>query len=315
MKRAIVTGGTGFIGANLARRLLADGHEVHLLVRSGYKSWRIDDLRADVRLHEVRLEDAAALTGLLRQIRPEWVFHLAAHGAYPVQIDLPQMLLTNIHGTINLVTACLSAGFEGFVNTGSSSEYGLKDHPPKETEFLEPNSDYAATKSAATLFCRHLAQREHAPLTTLRLYSVYGPYEEPARLIPTLIMRGLRGEWPPLVRPETARDYVFVDDVVEAYLLAIAHPSEPGAIYNVGTGVQTTLREVVEVAQRGLPIVGEPKWGSMPPRQWDTDSWVADSALIREELGWRHRRSFDAGFRETLEWFRQNGAFFGAGHP
>ena len=307
MKRAIVTGGTGFVGANLARRLLRDGHEVHLLVRPGYKPWRIEAIQADMRMHELHLENASEVWRIVGQIRPEWIFHLAAHGAYSSQVDLQQMLTTNVRGTMNLLGACLEAGFEAFVNTGSSSEYGFKDHAPKETELLEPNSNYAVTKASATLFCRYTAQREGVRLTTLRLYSVYGPYEEPARLMPGLIMRGLRGEWPPLASPETARDYVFVDDVVDAYLLAIRHqPQEPGAIYNVGTGVQTTLREVAEVARVAMSIPGQPNWGSMPPRTWDTNCWVADSRLISEALGWRPRYSFGEGFHQMLAWFREH---------
>src|SRR5438552_1027906 len=155
MKRVVVTGATGFVGANLARRLLRDGHELHLLVRPGYKPWRIDAIRADARLYEVRLEDASKVMSIVEKIRPDWIFHLAVHGAYSSQTDLHQMLLTNVHGTINLVRAGLKTGFEAFINTGSSSEYGFKDHPAAETEFLEPNSDYAVTKASATLFCRY----------------------------------------------------------------------------------------------------------------------------------------------------------------
>src|SRR5260221_1973938 len=123
--------------------------------------------------------------------------------------------------------------------------------------------------------------------------------------MPALIVRGLRGGWPPLVNPETARDYVYVDDVVEAYLLTAQHPRQkPGTIYNVGTGLQTTLREVAEVARRAMAIPVEPAWGTMPPRQWDANCWVADSRLIREELGWRPRYTFGDGFLHMLEWFR-----------
>jgi UDP-glucose 4-epimerase len=305
MKRTLLTGGTGFVGANLARGLLRDGHEVHLLVRPGHQPWRIEAIRPHVQLHEARLDDSHEVTRMVDQIRPEWIFHLAVHGAYSWQTDLNQMLATNIHGTVNLLTACLKAGFDAFINTGSSSEYGFKDHPPAETESLEPNSDYAVTKAAATLFCRQTAQRERVHLTTLRLYSVYGPFEEPARLIPSLIGHGLRGEWPPLASPDTARDYVYVDDVVDAYLLAATQPGQPpGAVYNVGTGVQSTLRQVVEVARRILTIQAEPKWGSMPPRQWDTKCWVADNRLIHESLGWRPHYTVEEGFSQMLLWHR-----------
>ena len=305
MKRTIVTGATGFVGANLARRLLSDGHEVHLLLRPGHQEWRVDPIRDSVRIHELDLRDQDAVASVVGKIRPDWIFHLAACGAYSWQTDLTEMILTNIHGTVSLVTACVKSDFEAFVNAGSSSEYGYKDHPPQETEFLEPNSHYAVTKAAASLFCRQMSQNLGLPLTTLRLYSVYGPLEDPRRLMPTVVSRGLRGELPTLAAPDTARDYVYVDDAIQAFLLA-ASPRLPriGAVYNVGTGVQTTLRQVIEVARRALGLNVDPQWGSMPPREWDTSCWVADSQLIREELGWTPRYSFEEGFTETVEWFK-----------
>jgi len=307
MKRVLVTGATGFVGANLTRRLLVDGHEVHLLVRQGHDPWRIDDLRGEARAHEASLADAQALAATVARIRPDWVFHLAAHGAYPSQTDLDVIVQTNLLGTINLVRACVASGCEAFVNTGSSSEYGFQDHAPAETERLEPNSHYAVTKAAATLFCRYTAATADVPLCTLRLYSVYGPYEEPTRLIPTLVVRGLRGELPPLVNPRTARDYVHVDDVCDAYLLAAVGPHpESGAIYNVGTGVQTPLANVVATARRVLGIETEPAWNSMPPRRWDTAVWVSDPRRIQNVLGWRARWTFEQGFERVVDWFRDN---------
>jgi nucleoside-diphosphate-sugar epimerase len=305
MKRVIVTGGTGFVGANLTRRLLRDGHEVHLLIRSNYQPWRIETIRDEVHIHEVQLHDIESVTRVIDQIRPDWIFHLAVYGAFSSQTDVQQMLQTNIHGTINLVQACLKTGFEAFVNTGSSSEYGFKDHPPAETEMIEPNSPYAASKAAGTLFCRQTARQQHVHLPTLRLYSVYGPYEDPTRLVSTLIVRGLQGELPPLVGPETARDFVHVADVVEAYLLAATLPGqEPGAIFNVGTSVQTTLREAVAVAREVLNISAEPIWGAMPARSWDTSIWVSENCKICKELAWTPRFNFLRGFTATVEWFR-----------
>jgi dolichol-phosphate mannosyltransferase len=305
MKRVLLTGATGFVGANLARRLLADGHAVHLLVRPDHAGWRIDAIRGDVRLHEVSLLDAGALAATVAGIRPDWVFHLAAHGAYPTQTDLDEMVRTNFSATINLVRTALQVGFEAFVHTGSSSEYGFKDHPANEREWLDPNSHYAVTKAAATHFCRYTAISQRVPLCTLRLYSVFGPYEEPSRLMPTLVAHGLRGTLPPLANPDIARDYVYVDDVSEAYVLAASRPpAEAGGVYNIGTGIQTSLREVVEVARRVLAIDAEPVWGSMPPRHWDTTVWVADNRAAREALGWQPRCSFEEGFRRLVAWAR-----------
>ena len=306
-KTAIVTGATGFVGANLAQRLLQDGHEVHLLLRHGYAPWRIAAIRSAVQRHEVDLGDSQELERVVAAIRPDWVFHLAVHGAYSSQGDLHQMVATNIVGTINLVQAAQRAGVAAFVNTGSSSEYGFKDHAPPEDTWLEPNSDYAVTKAAATLYCRHAARRGGLLLPTLRLYSVYGPYEEPARLLPSIVVHGLRGALPPLVSPDIARDYVYIDDVIDAYLLAATAPNQvPGAVYNVGTGSQTSLGDVVSTARRVLAVAAEPRWGSMPNRGWDTNVWVANNREARRALGWRPQHTFEDGLRRHIRWFQEH---------
>ena len=301
-RTALVTGAGGFIGANLARRLCRDGYEVHLVVRPESDRWRLEGLAEHADVHETDLADAAAVRRLVGAVAPDLIFHAAAHGAYPTQSDLHRMLAVNVVGTVNLLEACLERGFAGFVHTGSSSEYGFKDHAPREDDNLEPNSDYAVTKAAATLYCRHVAVDRGVNVTTLRLYSAYGPWEEPTRLIPTLIARGLAGELPDLASPAVARDYIYVEDVVDACVAAAS--ADDGDIYNLGTGVQTTLSEVVEIARRVLGIDAEPRWGSMRDRAWDTSVWVADPGHLERKLGWRARTGFEAGLRQTVEWLR-----------
>jgi len=304
-KRAIVTGGTGFVGANLVRRLLADGHEVHLVVRAGHNPWRLEDVIDQVQLHHADLGDALALGNFLGEVRADWIFHLAAHGAYPQQKDVQQMVQTNVVATINLVDAAVRAGFEAFVSAGSSSEYGFKDHAPKEDEALEPNSAYAVTKAAATLYCRYVGESVGLRVTTLRLYSVYGPYEEPTRLMPRLLVKSLSNSLPPLVDPEVARDYIYIDDVNDAFVAAATTP-HPGAVYNIGSGVQTSLREVVEIVRRLRKLNVEPAWGTMPRRRWDTTIWVANKERAQTQLGWEPRIDLAAGIARMAKWLDDN---------
>jgi len=239
----------------------------------------------------------------MQEVRPERVFHLAAHGAYSWQDNARRIMETNAVGAVNLLDACLDADCEAFVNAGSSSEYGLKDHPPSEDETLEPGSAYAVSKAAATLLCGHAARTGRIGGVTLRLYSVYGPYEAPRRLIPQLVVQGLRGRLPPLVAPEVAHDFVAIDDVVEAFLLAAERVDlKPGAVYNIGSGVQTGLRDVVAMARRVLGVEVEPEWGSAPGRDWDTTTWVADARKAQSMLGWRATVSFEEGFARTVAW-------------
>jgi nucleoside-diphosphate-sugar epimerase len=304
-RSVLVSGAGGFVGANLCRRLLGDGHEVHALVRPGGDLWRLAGLRGDLALAPIDLRDRDALAALLDAVQPDWVFHLAAHGGYSWQVDVEAIFATNAIASGHLLDLAAERGFEAFVQAGSSSEYGFKDHPPHEQEWIEPNSAYAVSKAAATHYGRLVARQRGVHVVTLRLYSAYGPWEEPNRLLPTLAMHGLRGGLPRLVDPSTARDFVFVDDVCQAFLASASATSlEPGAVLNVGSGTQTTLEELVAVARRELGIEEEPQWASMPARSWDTSSWVANCERIRAELGWEPRWTLVDGFRALVEWLR-----------
>lgn len=310
-RRILVTGAGGFVGANLVRRLAADGHQVVAAVRPGSALWRLAVPGPSASLKGVDilpldLTDERAVERAVAQARPQWAFHLAAHGAYSWQTDAREIVRINVLGTVNLVEACRASGCEALVNAGSSSEYGFKDHAPDEEEPLEPNSEYAVAKAAASLYCRQVARAGPMRIVTLRLYSVYGPFEDPGRLIATLVVRGLRGELPPLADPEVARDFVAVEDAVEAFLAAIRPGPPLGAVYNVGTGRQTSIRETVEVARRQLGIEAQPDWGATPRRRWDTTTWVASTERIEAELGWRPQTALDDGFERMVGWLRSS---------
>ena len=301
MSRALVTGAGGFVGANLVRRLLGEGVRVIAFVRPEGDPWRLDEVVRDVELVEVDLRDEAALKSAVSSSRPERVFHFAAHGAYSWQTDAERIVATNLLSTMALLDATREA--HSVVLAGSSSEYGFKDHPPSEDERPEPNSPYAVAKVAATMWGRHVARAQDRHVATLRLYSAYGPWEEPDRLIPQLVVRALRGELPPLVGPDTARDFVHVGDVCAAFVAAAAATEAPrGAVYNVGAGRQVTLGELVDVARDVLGIEVEPEWGSMPSRRWDTSIWVADPRRIERELGWRATIGLGDGMRTMRDW-------------
>jgi nucleoside-diphosphate-sugar epimerase len=305
--KAIVTGAAGFVGANLTRHLLASGHEpVALVRRSG--PWRLHDVADALDVRPVDLRDLDATRACVRDVNPDVIFHLAAYGAYGWQRDFDTMLAVNVRATEVLLESARASDAR-LVATGSSSEYGLKDHAPSEVELLEPNSQYAVTKACATHLCR-LAARDHDQhAVTLRLYSIYGPWEEPGRLMPALVERALAGELPPLVGPDTARDFVWIDDACDA-LVRAASPEVPGCgpVFNIASGIQSTLRGLVEVIRELFGVEREPVWGTMEQRNWDTSCWVGEPAAARDGLGWTVRTPIRDGLVRFADWMRANPA-------
>lgn len=303
--RALVTGSAGFVGANLVRHLRDRGHEPIAVLRPGSSAWRLDGLE-DLTRVELDLAAVGSVADAIGELKPGWIFHLAAHGAYSWQQDLRQMVAVNVECTEALLAAGRRAGAQTLVYAGSSSEYGYKDHAPREDERLEPNSHYAVTKAAGTHLCRLAAANHGQRAVTVRLSSVYGLWEEPGRLLPTLVAEALQGRWPPLVAPETARDFVWAGDVCDALLKAASRPLwDPGAVFNVGSGRQTTIGELVSIAREVFAVTAEPEWGSMDQRPWDTSIWVSDPSAAASVLDWRAVTSLREGMSAFAAWLKE----------
>ena len=311
----LVTGAGGFVGANVCRRLVANGEEVHALVRASTSLWRIADIRDKLHLHEADICDAARVDEVVGAIRPTIIYHLATRGAYPHQNDEDSILLTNVFGLRNLYHACERQGFELFVNTGSSSEYGKKAFAMREGDILEPDSYYAVAKAAQSLLSRLYARLHDRPIVTLRLFSVYGPYEEPSRLIPRLMAAAARDESIDMTAPGTARDFVFVDDVVDVFVNVAPLLGLRSEILNVGTGTQSSLEDVVEALLACSGRTPRVRWGCMQPRPWDSDMWVADVSKLRRLTGSCPRTTLQEGLAKTWGWFQEHLELYETGGP
>lgn len=299
----LITGATGFVGANLCRRLVVLGEQVHILVRPTSSLWRLEGIKSKVNIHTADLCDAEQVRRLVDTIRPTIVYHLAAYGAYHYQSEVERILHVNILGLWNLLNACNQIEYQLFVNTGSSSEYGRKQFAMRETDMLSPNSYYAVAKVAQSLFCQHFAKENDRPIVTLRLFSVFGPFEEPSRLMPRLVMAALHDKPIDMVSTDTARDFIYIDDVVETYLKIDALHALRGEILNVGTGIQSTLAYVVKVLEEVSGKRIQARWNTMPHRPWDTDVWVADGSKMQRLLGSSPKTSLREGLSQCMRWF------------
>jgi nucleoside-diphosphate-sugar epimerase len=307
----LVTGAAGFVGNAAARRLLAAGRPVHLLTHGDAGAWRLRGLPGSPRIEQADVREAAAVRALVARIRPAVVVHAATHGAYPRQSDARAILETNVLGTLHLFEAAAAAGARLFVNLGSSSEYGFRREPMAETDRLEPNSVYAVAKAAQTHLATLFARERGLAAVTLRLFSVYGPWEEPTRLVPTLIRRVRAGEALDMAAPDTARDFVYVDDVLDVLLDFDRLATLGGEVVNVASGVESRLRDVVAAAERALGRPAAVRWGAMPARRWDSDRWQADVSKTRRLLGWSARHDLASGIGLMAGWMREVGDDYG----
>jgi nucleoside-diphosphate-sugar epimerase len=302
-ERVLITGGSGFIGACLAHDLVGEGHDVHLVLRPEAKTWRLAGLEGRTTAHAGDLRDAASLRRAVADCRPDVIYHLATHGAYPSQRDRATILATNLIGTANLLDALEGHDYRALVHTGSSSEYGHKAAPMREDDLPQPRTDYGVTKAAATLLCQAEAYRGR-PVVTVRVFSAYGPWEEPSRLVPYVMACCLRGEDPQVTAGAQPRDFVYVADVVELLKAAAHTPAARGQILHAGTGVQHTVRDMIEtlVAVCGGGRV-RARFGAAVTRPDEPAAWVASIERTTELTDWRPRHDLTAGVRRMWQWF------------
>ena len=301
-ERVLVTGANGFVGSNLCRLLIQDN--VDVWATGTAVGWRLMQGGWQDRFKECDLTSSEQVSALLQEVRPDVVYHCATYGAYPYRTGVPfqadrtRMISVNLNGTLNLLQAAESSHVRRLVHLGSSSEYGAQTIPRTEDLHEEPTDFYGLTKFFATHACLHAARTGRLSVTVLRLFSVYGPLEEPTRLIPTLLRAVMTRQRPELLDPRPVRDYVYVDDVYRACKTAANTPAADGRIINIGSGQQTSVGDVVRVLNTLSPDI-TPIWlGERRPE--DSPVWGADVHLAKELLGWSPQVSLQEGLRRTL---------------
>ncbi len=300
--KVLVTGGGGFIASNLVRALIKKNYDVGMLLKDSGKyegeSWRIKSLLDKVTPLHADLTDKEELAKAIKEYKPEIIYHLATYGVHmKTQNDLELMLKTNVHGSVNLAEAADAAGGIPIINTGTTSEYGIKNAAMKETDICQPNNPYGWSKLTQTQFF----QLKGAP--TLRLFNVYGQWEEPTRLIPTLIKAKMKNL--PVKLVNSVRDFIYVDDVTDAFIQAgEKYENIRGEIINVGTGQQTSIKEVMGMLDKINPLELVASW-DYKSTQTETENWRADINKAENALGWKPKYSMEQGLKKTYDWWRE----------
>ena len=289
-RKVLVTGATGFIGWHLCEALVALGAEAHGLSRTacpenlirGCKAWAVD------------LTDIEAVRAAISKIQPQFIFHLAGMvtARQDLNLVLP-MLRNNLIGTVHLLLAVAEIGCERMVAVGSSEE-------PMDGA---PTSPYAAAKAAASMYARMFHGVYGLPVVVMHPFMIYGPRQEPTKLIPYTILALLRGENPRFSSGRRVCDFVYVLDMVRGLLKAGIQPDLAGETVDVGTGKGISVRDLVEFLVELIGSTAQPVFGALPDRIGEHPQ-IADRDATRRLLDWEPQWSLRDGLVETVAWYR-----------
>jgi nucleoside-diphosphate-sugar epimerase len=291
--RVVVTGASGFIGARVRERAAELGAVVHAVSRRPP-----EDASPAARWEEADLTSEAAVRALVGRLQPDVVLHLASEvsGSRAAELVAP-MLHANLVAAVNVMLACHEAGCR-VVLAGSMEEPDLGDPA------AVPQSPYAAAKWAALAYARMFRALYELQVVHLRVFMVYGPGQRDLRkLVPYVTTSLLRGEEPELTHGAREVDWVYVDDVAEAFVAAAFAPGAAGASFDIGSGELVSVRSL---AMRLSRLVGgdvEPRFGALPPRELERVR-VADPTSAAAVLDWRPCTSLDDGLARTVAFYR-----------
>jgi len=317
--KALVTGILGFIGSNLAEKLVNDGNEVYGLVR------RVANRNLDVLGETIKgltlvsgdITDYASTRNALKISNPDVVFHLAALSPVRDSFEHPfEYQQANFTGTMNVAHALLELPDpqkRKLIAASTAEVYGIQeDEPLKETLALKPSSPYAVTKAAADLYLQMMFNSFDLHGTVMRPTNSYGRKFEKNFIVEYLVTQMLKGESLYIGAPDSVRDYMHVDDHISAYMLAAKKPKADRQVYNVGTGIGITNSQLAELLAKKLGYdTKKIKFGSYPPGYplrpiaSDQPYLVLDAAKIKKELRWSPKYSLSEGLEKVIEYFRK----------
>lgn len=317
MVRVLVTGILGFIGSHLAEKLVDGGYQVYGIVRrvANRSLEVIKEILKDVTLVTGDITDYASIRNALKTVDPDIVIHLAALTPVRDSFERPfEYQQANLLGTMNVAHAMLELPdpqTRKLIAASTAEVYGLQEREPlKETLTLRPTSPYAVSKAAADLYLQMMFHTYSLNGTILRPANTYGRKFDTSFIIEYLVTEMLKGEKVYVGAPNSVRDYTYVDDHVNAYLLAIKSAKAKGQVYNVGTGVGISNKELAEIVAEKIGYDKRIVFGSYPPGYpyrppiSDQPYIVLDSTKIKKELDWAPKVPLSEGIAKVISYFK-----------
>lgn len=305
-KRVLVTGGSGFIPSHLVRRMVNLGAEVAITVKynSIIDNVRLVDVWDDILPIEADLRNADALSQVA-EFKPQVVFHMAAYNHVGDSfVNVAEALDSNSKGTANLFQAY--DGYERFIYISTSEVYGFQEGVPFiETMTPNPVSPYSIGKYSGELFANMMMRDLKKPVTILRPFNTFGPYQSAKAVIPEVIVKCLRGETIKSTEGIQTREFNFVTNVVDALMLAAQVDGAVGNIINVGAGEEVAIRDLLKMIHEETGSSSELQIGALPYRPSEIWRMRADATRANDILGWTPQVTLRDGIRHTIDWFKE----------
>ena len=302
--RILIVGGTGFIGKRLVKRCLKETPFVTCLGRIG----RICDEKIfvqNIEILQADITDKKQLQSILSGKTFDYVFNLGGyinHASY--FMGGRQVIDAHFIGLMNLLECLDRESLKGFVQIGSSDEYGNVPSPQRETMRESPISPYSHAKVAASHFIQMLNRTEGFPGVVLRFFLVYGPRQDEKRFLPQIIKGCLNNIEFKTSEGKQLRDFCYIDDVVEAMIIAAILPDCKGHVINIASGIPVMIKEVIQKLME-LTEGGKPLWGSHPYRVGENMELYADISLAKNLLRWEPSTGLEDGLRKTIDHYRR----------
>jgi dTDP-glucose 4,6-dehydratase len=319
-KKVLVTGAGGFIGSHLTEKLSSSGYKVKAFVHyNSRNSWgwlesskcknRIEIISGDIR-------DADVIRDAMRDVGT--VFHLAALIGIPYSYHSPEAYVeTNIKGSLNILQAAKDFGVKKIVHTSTSEIYGTAQFVPiPETHAINPQSPYAATKSAADLLAMSFYRSFDLPVAVVRPFNTYGPRQSARAVIPTIITQILYGKKNiKLGTLTTTRDLTYVEDTVDGFIRAGECPEAIGEIINLGTNSEISIGDLARLISRclGRDVKVDTDEKRKRPAKSEVERLMADNAKAGRILNWTPKYSLEKGLKKTIAWFKENRDIYKSG--
>jgi len=309
MSKILITGATGFFGANLVKKFSNIKAEVNIIIRKKSKLWRINDIINDLNVHIGDLSDYEETFKKIKEIKPDIVFHCATYGVNHSQNDLKILVQTNVMNSIKLMELCVKYNdLERFVNVGSSLEYGTKANAIKETDNVEPTTPYGITKAAQTNFANYFKNQKNLPVVTLRVFNAYGKYQEAGHIISDIMIALVSKKPLTLSGSKTTRDFIYIDDVVDALIKAGKQSKVEGMIFNIGMGKEFSVEEIIDIVQRVSHTDLKISFNNKNQGEFDKSEMrcFANIEKAKKLLNWEQNYSIEQGLKKTYDWYKEN---------